>query len=104
MSCAKKHLSPLKAAGEAPTAPKPPELNLNPPSVDVAEGAAVGPPDAAVDAEAEGSEKENCGPDGAAGRVDGAEKEKAGAGFTTSGGAGAGAGVSTMGGGSSTLA
>lgn len=89
------HPSPLKAAGEAPTAPNPPELNLNP----VAEGAVVGPPDAGVDVEAEGSAKENCGSDGAAGRVDGASKEKVSAGFTTGGGAGAGAGVSTIGGG-----
>lgn len=95
--------SPLKAAGEVPTAPKPAELNLNPPSGDVAEGAAVvAPPDVEEDIEAEGSAKENCGADGAAGRVDGAEKEKVGAGVSTGGGAGAG--VTTMRGVSATLA
>ena len=91
----------MKDAGAAPTAPNPPESNLNPLSGDDAEGVVVGTPDAEVDVEADGSEKENCGPDGAADgaaeRVDEVEKEKVGAGFTTSGGAGAGAGVSMLG-------
>lgn len=86
-------LSPLKAPTEEPTAPTPPTLNLNP-GVDVAGGAAtVGASEVELGAGAEGTAKEKRCPDGAAGRADGAEKEKAGVDFTTGAGAAAGAGT-----------
>lgn len=91
--------SPLKEPAEAPTAPNPAASNLKPPDGDGAKGTlVVDPPETEADVEADGSAKENCGPDGAGGRADGAEKESTGADFATGDGAGGGAATTTGGG------
>lgn len=95
-----RHFSPLNTPGEGaieePKFPKAPELNLNPPTGDVVEGViTAGVPGAMVDdTGAEGTAKENCGPDEAGGRVEGAGKENVGA-EVTGAGEGAAAGVGT---------
>lgn len=57
----------------------------------------VDPPETEADAEADGSAKENCGPDVTAGRADVAEKESTGTDFATGDGVGGGAATTTAG-------
>lgn len=88
-------LSPLKGGGDAVTPPpKTPEPNLNSLVGDDVDGAMIaGVAEGVVDVDTEGAAKGKRTPPGAAGRVEGAEKEKAGVEFTTDARGGAGAGV-----------
>lgn len=88
-------LSPLKGGGDAvPPPPKIPEPNLNSLVGDDVDGAIIaGVAEAVVDVDTEGVAKGKRIPPGAAGRVEGAEKEKAGVEFTTDARGGAGARV-----------
>lgn len=88
--------SPLKTLpGAAPNPPNPTPFSLNPVGAgEVADGAiTVGAPVALVDAAAVCSPKENCGPDGAAGKVEGEENLNAGVAVATGAGTGAGAAI-----------
>lgn len=89
-------LSPLKTLpGAAPNPPNPILFSLNPVGAgEVADGAmTAGAPVALADAAAVCSPNENCGPDGAAGNVEGEENVNAGVVVATGAGTGAGAAI-----------
>lgn len=92
------NLSPLKGGGEAtPATPIFPKSSLNPPVGDVVDGAMIaGVAEGVAEVDTEGAPKEKKAPPGAAGRVEGAEKEKVGVEVTTGARDGAGAGAGAM--------